>query len=96
MSKPMSPNEVFDKGPTIPDFILDRVNELLCQRSGSNVITIRQDEVLSALPLDVSRQTAFDNCWLDFESVYRKAGWQVRYEQPSYDESFTPYWIFKP
>jgi hypothetical protein len=43
----------------------------------------------------VSRNDFFDKHWLDFESIFRKAGWKVKYTKPGYNESFPAYWTFE-
>lgn len=41
-----------------------------------------------------TRQDVYNNNWLDFESLYRRAGWKVEYDRPGFNETYDPYWTF--
>ncbi len=43
-----------------------------------------------------TRQQVFDNHWLDFEPLYRKAGWNVVYDKPGFNEDYIGFWRFSP
>lgn len=43
-----------------------------------------------------NRQEIFDRHWLDFETVYRSAGWDVHFSKPAYNESGDAVFTFKP
>jgi hypothetical protein len=41
------------------------------------------------------QQVIFDNHWLDIEDHYRKAGWKVTYDKPSYYEDYDAFFKFE-
>lgn len=95
--KPITPTEAAVYHVThIPDEVIAAVNKLLAARSPKSRITILQDEVIEeALKLfeqngkDIpSRDEFYKKNWLDFEPIYRKAGWNVYYDKPGYNESY--------
>lgn len=45
--------------------------------------------------LDCTRADVFKNKWLDFEPVFRRAGWIVEFDRPGYNESYDANWTFK-
>lgn len=98
--KPLSPSEAKEKkGNDIPDFVIQAVNNLLSKELHNGYATIRQCDVvaeaMSMAPEGTDRNDLFDNNWLDFESVFEKAGWSVEYDKPAYCESYEPTWSFK-
>ena len=101
-SKPFSPAEAgAAQGALIPDAVFDSVNELLSMRAHQGKITINQDELIELILLKseggfhtITRSMLFENNWLDIETAYRKAGWDVEYDKPGYCESYTAYWRF--
>lgn len=98
--KPLSPDEVADKArASIPDFVIEAVNNLLQKELTQGYATLRQDEVVKEImrlaPEGTKQQEIFDNKWLDFEPVFEKAGWSVDYDNPGYNESYEPTFDFK-
>lgn len=93
---PISPNQV-DKTKVIPKEIFD-VFDFLIQRNfnGRSATVYQEDVVRMLLEKDFDRNDIFNNKWLDVESVYSKAGWKVKYDQPCYwgGENFRAYWEF--
>ena len=59
-----------------------------------------QDEILELVvgyPEDgkLSKDMIFENHWLDFEPIFRKAGWKVSYDKPGYGENYKALFIFE-
>lgn len=98
MVEPIRPSDV---KLIIPDFIIEAVNKLIQDKWTGDEAIVKQDEILklvcSSDPDDdkPSRKTVFDKHWLDIEDTYRAAGWSVYYDQPAYNESYEPYFVFK-
>ena len=87
--KPLRPEDVaVAKAETIPDKVIEVVNNLIAQKWNGSTATLTQDEILDAIVSYVacSRQYVLDNNWLDFEEVYRDVGWSVAYDKPGYCE----------
>lgn len=102
---PLTPKQVKEMHQkTIPEEIILAVNHLLvkgCSESRIRVI-IEQNEVIEQATTimrnkgkTVERNDFFDKHWLDFEPIFRKAGWKVTFNKPGYNESFPAYWTFE-
>lgn len=96
--KPHSPNEAHDAHEhTIPAEVIEEVNRLLAERyyRPDVTVTIYQDELLKLLiARGLSSADLFDKHQLDFETVYEKQGWVVKYDSPAFNESYREYWKF--
>jgi len=102
--KPISPDEIQErKAETIPDEIIQAVNELIAMKWNGSSATIRKDDLLNRY-FELTQQEnnqrnraeLYDKHALDIEHVFRQVGWSVSYDQPSYgDSDYEPYWDFK-
>lgn len=98
--KPITPNEALDQHEREIDPVLIKVvNEILKKgmSTQSSSVTFRQDTLLSAYKKaggTLSRATLFKDKHLDFEDIYRKAGWKVIYDNPAYNETYEPTFTF--
>lgn len=100
---PIKPEEILKKKfESIPNAMIEAVNVLLAKNWVGNESRIRRDDLLNEYfgmigevnDLD-ARDVIYKNHWLDFESIYREAGWNVKYEKPSYgDNNFEPFYSF--
>ena len=91
--KPLSPEEVLEKkGNDIPDVVITAVNNLLAKNlSGKKYATLLQKDIIKEiqrLDIGISKSDIYDNHWLDFESLFDKAGWKVSYDKPGYNETY--------
>lgn len=87
--KPISPDDVIV--PDIPDFVIDIVNRLIRQnyQSRRKCSVIEQREIVKEIKVLINIYgLEFDIKWLDFEELYRNAGWNVEYDKPGYNESY--------
>lgn len=97
MVKPITPDEVKH---IIPDFIIEVVNKLIQEKWDGHEAIIKQDEIMDIISSDdedddkPSRQKIYDKGWLDFEPLYREAGWNVEYDKPGYCENYDAYFKF--
>lgn len=104
MIKPLTYDEVMDqRKSSIPDFIIEAVNECLRKKLHGKFASFTQDEVMkealknfpSDLNVSVKREDhIFDNHWLDFEPLFREAGWKVEFDKPAYNESYPARFTF--
>ena len=99
--KPIRPSECAEQeGSHIPEIVISVVNSFLKERyRNDGKITIKQDEIIARIQRlnpDLDRREIFDNKWLDFETVYRKNGWEVNYDKPGYCETYDAYFEFTP
>lgn len=98
MAKPITPQDAIAQSETnIPDFVFEGINHLIVKHiHGDDSVTLKQNDIIDELlrRSNYCRQDLFDNCWLNFESVYEKAGWEVLYDKPGYCESYEPTFTF--
>jgi hypothetical protein len=96
--EPIKPSEVVQ---IIPEWVIAGANECILEhyRELAKESKFTQNElidfVLKKAPEGVTRQTLFDNCWLDIEPIYRKVGWRVNYDSPAYCETYEANFTFK-
>ena len=93
---PITPDEVAaNKRNVIPQAVFDIVDRLLTEKFSNGRATIKQEEIVTALVAKgYNRNEIFDRHWLDFEEVYRSAGWKVEYDKPGYNESYDAFFVF--
>jgi len=87
--RPIGPNDV---KKVIPDFVIEAVNELINEKYTDGRFIIRQNEIKERIKSKTDQD--FDFAWLDFESIYRNAGWRVEYDKPAYNESYEAFFAF--
>ena len=87
--KPITPDEVAHE---IPDVIIEVVNTLIKEKWNGQKAHILQDEIL--LRLSIPRDEVFEKHWLDFEPIYREAGWHVIYDKPGFNENYKAFFDF--
>ena len=94
---PITPEEAsHEQLNRIPDFVIEIVNNLivedfsLCTKSA----VVRQKDIIAELrKLGYTDDTVFSKRWLDIETIYKEAGWNVEYDSPAYNETYSP--VFK-
>ncbi len=97
---PITPKEAKDlhSETVVPDFVIAIVNQLLVEKYESGDIQILQrdivERIMDAEP-GITSQQIFERRYLDFEAIYKKAGWSVTYDKPAYNESYDAYFLFK-
>ena len=85
------------KKVTIPAEVFEAFDELIAEGWDGKNSTVNQDEVieriLSKLQAvhrnSITRKDIFDKGWLDVEAIYRADGWDVYYDKPAYNETYT-------
>lgn len=99
-SKPITPQEAKNElEENFPEFVIDAVNNCIKNNFfGKESFTIKQDviaeEILKLAPEGTSRDMIFKNHWMDFEDIFRKAGWNVYYDKPGWDENYDAFFKF--
>lgn len=94
--KPLSPDELYREAiKHIPDGVVEAVNELLVTASYGPQIIIGQDALVNKLEeRGFVRNEIFSKGYLNFEDLYREAGWDVFYDRPGFNEFYAPFWRF--
>jgi len=90
--RPLGPKDVVKSG--IPEFVIEAVNELISEKYNDSSFVIRQNEVKDRIMSKTTQD--FDWEWLNFEKIYRDAGWYVEYDKPAYCESYEAFFKFTP
>jgi len=85
MPGPIRPEDVTVE---IPDRVFDAVNELIRSKFDGKRAVLQLGEVESAIGSPCPRY------WLNFEKAYEAVGWQVKYEQPAFNESGPAFYTF--
>ena len=98
--EPISPDQVQSaKDKNIPEEVIDAFNQLIVEQwDGREAIIAQEDAISRILALmgkkEDYRQTLFTNRWMDVESMFRKAGWDVEYKKPAHNENFAATYTF--
>jgi hypothetical protein len=99
--KPITPEQA--KGNiknVIPEAIIRAVNECISEkfRNNGSFTILQEDIVAKAIKFDerLTSHIIYEKKYLDFEALYREAGWKVEYDKPAYNESYEPYFTFEP
>ncbi len=96
--KPFTPKQAEDKKEEIiPAEVIEAFEELIVENLSGGSATITQDEVVQRIHKKMKRvktQEMFDKGWLDVEGLFRKAGWEVEYDKPGFNESYKATFTF--
>lgn len=94
---PISPSEITDrKITTFPDIVIKIWNNAIVSAWNGKSAKILQTEITDRLAsaFDTTRSNIFSLGYLDIEDMYRKAGWVVSYDKPSYCDDYDAYFTF--
>lgn len=97
MPGPITPDEASVAAAVqIPEVVFEVFNDLIAKKLGSGKsATVLQNEVVERLVAKgLSSSEIFKNHWLDVETSYQAAGWEVAFDQPAYCESYKAYFTF--
>lgn len=98
--KPFTPADAQKcKSTWLPNEVIETVNELLAKNYREGTITIKQkdieEQVLLKMP-HLSSKDLYDRNYMDIEETFRSHGWDVRYDKPGYNESYSAFFEFTP
>ena len=95
-SRPLAPAEVGQKKKEVfPKAVFDSFNELIAREFADGTARVGQWEVVKLMvKRGLKRQRIFDEGWLNIETVYEDAGWDVYYDKPGYNEDYEPSYTF--
>lgn len=96
--KPISPGDLLDD---IPEYVIDIINKLIKQRYRriDRQSIILQEEIITNIISVTDCLTEDDikySGWLDFENIYRDAGWTVVYKKLDWALNKVQYTFTKP
>jgi len=101
----LTPNEALGRaGENIPEDVISIVNKLLMENLRVNISNDRKYLSSNVLQNDivdriveatmVPSEAIFKKRWMDFEPVFRRAGWKVVYDRPGYNETYEANFTF--
>lgn len=94
MVKPIKPEDIVYL-KVFPDEVITAFNELIAKKwNGSQAVIKTKDVMALIVSKGISQKTLLDNHYLDVEDLYKTEGWRVKYESPSWEESFDPFYKF--
>jgi len=97
MTKPITPAEAEAQRVTvIPDEVLEAFNQMIIKNLEGDRSSFKLREVadLAASNMQCQHKYLYDNKWLNVESVYRRAGWKVKFDSPSIGDNYDAYFVF--
>jgi hypothetical protein len=96
MAGPVTPEQVA-ASTHLPDAVFEVFNTLITERWDGACAVLMQEEVVQRImhALSCARGTIFMKGYLDVEHAYRKAGWDVVYDKPGYNEPGHAFFTFR-
>lgn len=94
MVEPIRPKDVVKaKQESLPDEVIKAFNKLIAENWDGSSSRFKQNDAVARikktfLPKRMTSKKMYENNWLDVEDVYRKAGWDVYYDRPAYNENY--------
>ena len=97
MIKPITPQEVIDSPKRIPEEIIKVFNDLIIKNWRGRSSVIKQSEIVNKIVryTKYSKDEIFANGFLEVEEIFSKAGWEVVYDKPGWNESYEANFEFK-
>jgi hypothetical protein len=98
MVKPITPEEAADnKADLLPARVISAWNEVITKNFNGTSSTFTQDEIVQVISskMKCPVEQCYKMKWLDVEPMYRRYGWDVTYDKPGYNESYSATFIFK-
>ena len=97
MVKPITPKEAASrKIEVLPDEVIDVFNTMILENLKNGSSVVMQDEVARRIAkrMNVVLGYIYEKGLLDVEEIYRKAGWDVEYDKPGYNEDYKARFVF--
>lgn len=96
--EPIKPKDIMDNlDDIIHPAVIKAVNAILKEQYRGNSVTILQKDIVKKakeLCPGLTSDELFEKKHMDFEPLFRKAGWKVTYDKPGYNESYEPSFEF--
>jgi hypothetical protein len=96
--EPIKPKDIMDNlEDIIHPAVIKAVNELLKEQYRGTQVTIKQKDIATkavALDSSITEEEIYKKKWMDFEHIFYKAGWEVKYNSPDRDESYDEFFQF--
>jgi hypothetical protein len=89
--EPIKPKDVDDaKSEKLPDEVIKVFNDLIVEEWNGYSATIVQNAAAKKISnsMGITLDEVYNRGLLDVEHVFRKAGWNVKYDKPGYNETY--------
>ncbi len=88
--KPFSPTDLDNTiSKTIPDFVIEAVNNLLVRQGICNYYRINGRQLKAEIAILNVDKIPPAGWWYSFEDIYRKLGWIVKFnDEDTFDDSY--------
>lgn len=88
--KPFSPSDVDNAiSETIPDFVIQAINNLLVEQGSAHYYRINGSRLKTEITKLNVDNTPHKTLWYSFEDIYRKLGWIVKFNDgDTFDDSY--------
>lgn len=97
--EPIKPKDIIDNlDDIIHPAIIKAVNFLLKEQFRGGSTAIKQKDIeAKAMEFcsDLTSKEIYDKKHMNFEKVFEKAGWIVKYAKPDWDENYDAYFKFE-
>lgn len=96
---PITPAEAAEqKKDSIPPAVIKAFNILIVEKMSGGKAVFTQEEVVKRLVEEkgLSEADIYSKGYLNVEKLYEKAGWQVQYDKPGYNEDYPATFTFLP
>lgn len=100
-AKPITPHEIDSaKAKVIPPMVIEAFNDLIALNWDGQSAVVSQKEVVESILIrcgdstPMTSQDVMDKGYLNIETLYENAGWEVKYDKPGFNESYTPTFTF--
>lgn len=99
MIQPIKPEEIArKKQEVIPDYVVEIINRIIAEKWNGASSVIKQSDIVARIrDYNFQRNTLtehFNTDWLEFEDIYRSAGWKIRHDKPAYNETYPATFTF--
>ena len=96
--EPIKPSDVISKKTkVIPAYVIEVFNMMIIEKFTNGSAALKQKETVERIKERMKLQASkniFSINWLDVEDIFRKAGWEVEYDKPGFNESYDATFTF--
>lgn len=96
--EPIKPKDIIDNlDDIIHPAVIKAVNELLKEKYRGSEVNIKQKDIVAkilSINPEITTKEIDEKKWMDFEPIFIKAGWIVKYDKAAYNEDYDSYFTF--
>lgn len=96
--EPIKPKDIMDNlDDIIHPAVIKAVNAILKEQYRGDSVTILQKDIVKRAKEfcpELTSAEMFEKKHMDFEPLFKKAGWIVKYDSPAYCETYEPSFEF--